>query len=34
MLSTNAFLEEMKIFHWLFDNIESTSKYVAGKDRI
>ena len=37
MLS-NAFLEEVKIFHWLFDNIhvdvESASKYVAGKDRI
>ena len=36
MLSSNAFLEEVKIFHWLFDNIdvESASKYVVGKDRI
>ena len=35
MLSSNAFLEELKIFHWLFDNIylyvESASKYVARK---
>ena len=34
MLSSNAFLEEMKNFQWLFDNIESASKYIAGKDRI
>ena len=34
MLSSNAFLEEVKIFHWLVDNIENASKYVAGKDRI
>ena len=34
MLSSNAFLEEVKIFHWLFDSIESASKYIAGKDRI
>ena len=34
MLSSNAFLEEVKVFHWLFDNIESASKHVAEKDRI
>ena len=34
MLSFNAFLGEVKIFHWLFDNIESANKYVAEKDWI
>ena len=37
MLSSNAFfLEDVKIFRWLFDNIdvESASKYVVGKGRI
>ena len=34
MLSSYAFLEEVKSYHWLFDNIESASKHVAGKDRI
>ena len=34
MLSSNVFLEAVKIFHWLFDNIESASTYVAGKDWI
>ena len=36
MLSSNAFLEEVNLFHWLFDDIgvESASKYVAGKYRI
>ena len=39
MLSANAFLEAVIFFfffHWLFDDIdvESASKYVAGKHRI
>ena len=36
MLSSNAFLEEVKIFHWVFNNIESASKYryFARKGRI
>ena len=36
MSSTNAFLEEVNFFHWRFDDIdvESASKYVAGKHRI
>ena len=31
--SSNTFLEELKNFQWLFDDIdvESASKYVAGK---
>ena len=35
MLSSNAFLE-VKIFHWLLDNIdvESDYKYAARKDQI
>ena len=36
MLSSTAFLEEVIFFHCLFDDIdvESASKYVAGKYRI
>ena len=36
MISSNAFLEEVICFHWLFDDfdVESSPKYVAGKRRI